>query len=297
VSGAGLGEAACLGAAFLWAFSVGLFRDPIRRHGAPAVNLVKCAIAAVLLGATTAIAGSGPSILAAGPRSLSLVIVSAWIGLTLGDTALFGAVSRIGPSRALLLQTLAPVFTAVLAWVWPGEVPSPLQLVGSVLVLAGVGLVVVRASVPAGERGKGLAVGSALGVLSAWGQGTGIVLAKAGMESMPFLPAAFVRMAAGTAGLVVLSVATGRTSRVASAARGGDRGRIAGASVLGAYVAMMLMMAGVSLAPAGIAAVLLSTTPIFGLGVDFALLGQRPTARAIAGTLVAVAGVFVLSRG
>lgn len=297
MSGAAFGEAACLGAAFLWAFSVGLFRDPIRRHGAPAVNLVKCAIATALLGATIAIAGSASSIVAAGPRSLTLVVVSAWIGLTLGDTALFGAVARIGPSKALLLQTLAPVFTAVLAWVWPGEVPSRFQAWGSVLVLAGVGLVVARPEPADGATGAAGTGGFALGVLSAWGQGTGIVLAKAGMESMPVLPAAFVRMAAGTAGLVVLAAATGRLSRVASAARGGDRGRIAGASVLGAYVAMMLMMAGVATAHASVAAVLLSTTPVFGLGVDFVMLGRRPTVRGVVGTIVAVAGVFVLSRG
>ena len=45
-----LGEAASLTAAFLWAFSVALFRKPVQAWGAPTINLVKCAIASILLG-------------------------------------------------------------------------------------------------------------------------------------------------------------------------------------------------------------------------------------------------------
>jgi drug/metabolite transporter (DMT)-like permease len=55
------------------------------------------------------------------------------------------------------------------------------------------------------------------------------------------------------------------------------------------------MMAGVALAPAPVAAVLLGTSPVFSLFLE-AVVEKRPvTARGLLGTLLAVAGVGVLS--
>ena len=70
MSSVGIGEAACLGAAMCWAVAVGLFRGPIAEHGARAINLAKCLIAAPLLAATALVAGQGSVALAA-PRRLS----------------------------------------------------------------------------------------------------------------------------------------------------------------------------------------------------------------------------------
>ena len=60
-------------------------------------------------------------------------------------------------------------------------------------------------------------------------------------------------------------------------------------------VALILMMIGVSLAPASIAAVLLSTSPIFSLFLEAIVDKRRITGRALAGTLLAVGGVAVLT--
>ena len=57
--------------------------------------------------------------------------------------ALFAAVARIGPYRALLLQTLTPAFTAVTAFAWLGRVPGPWQALGAVVTLTGVALVLL----------------------------------------------------------------------------------------------------------------------------------------------------------
>jgi drug/metabolite transporter (DMT)-like permease len=55
------------------------------------------------------------------------------------------------------------------------------------------------------------------------------------------------------------------------------------------------MMAGVDLAPASIAAVLLSTGPVFSLTIESAIERRLPTVRGVVGTLLAVTGVAVLS--
>ena len=71
--------------------------------------------------------------------------------------------------------------------------------------------------------------------------------------------------------------------------------RVLVATFLGAYVALYLMMAGVDLAPASVAAVLLSTGPVFSLVLESVLERRPPSMRGVAGTLLAVSGVAILS--
>jgi drug/metabolite transporter (DMT)-like permease len=138
-------------------------------------------------------------------------------------------------------------------------------------------------------------VGVVLALLAALGQGTGVVLAKQGMDGIGAIPATLMRLAAGSVGLVAVGGLSGRLSRLGPALR--DRGnmrRLVPATVLGTYLALVLMMVGVALAPATVAAVLLATSPIFGLLVEAAVDRRRPTALAVVGTVVAVAGVALL---
>jgi len=232
----------------------------------------------------------------------ALVAVSGVIGLVIGDTALFAAVARIGVHRTLLLQTLAPVFTALVDGLWRGVWPSPLQAVGAVMILAGVALVVAperaAAAVPDGgpARSASVSAGVAAGVVAAFGQGVGIVLAKAGMETMDVLPASFLRLAAAGIGLALLGAITGGIGRLSRLARSRDAyTRVVPATLLGTYFAMFLMMAGIAWAPASVAAVLLSTSPVFSLVLEAVVDRQPITPRGASGTLLAVAGVAVLT--
>ncbi len=293
------GELACLLAAGMWAVAVAIFRRPIQTFGAPAVNLVKSVIATVLLGLTVLVTGQGGALTAAGTVPLGLIAASGLIGLTVGDTALFAAVGRIGPYRTMLLQTLAPVFTALFAVFWLDTIPTGREILGAVVILAGVLMVITpaRGSVPEpAVGGRSLKVGYLFGILSALGQGVGIVLAKDGMETIPFVPATFFRLVVAAAGLVILTAASGRIHRVLQAVR--DRkalGRMAGASFLGTYLAMMFMMAGVWLAPPAVSATLLSTTPVFSLFIDAKANRERIATRKILGTIIAVLGVALLA--
>ncbi|UCF66257.1 MAG: DMT family transporter [Acidobacteriota bacterium] len=302
-----------MSAALFWAVSLAMFRGPIGRHGARTINLAKCLLAAVLQGLTVLALGQMDGLLIAPARSIWLIAVSGLVGLTLGDTALFASVARIGVHRALLLQTLAPVFTAIIAALWLGERTTGLQAVGAVLILSGVALVVaprreVPLSMPAdssggtapvalnpGPRSWALA-GSLLGVVAAFGQGCGLVLAKVGMEQMPVLPASFLRLTTAALGLAIVGLAAGRLASLGRLARTRHAyTRVVPATLLGTYLALFLMMAGIALAPASIAAVLLSMSPVFSLVLE-TVVDRRPlTVRGVGGTFLALAGVAVLT--
>jgi drug/metabolite transporter (DMT)-like permease len=300
------GEAACLAAAFLWALAVTLFRGPVETYGARTINLAKCLLATLLQGATVWAVGQAGLLIRVSPAALLSVAASGILGLVIGDTALFAAVARIGVHRTLLLQTLSPVFAALLAALWRAERINAQQVVGAAIVLLGVALVVAPRRAGSSRSREGAApaaariavVGVTAGVVAALGQGGGIVLAKAGTDELPFLPASFLRLATATLGLVLIGLWSGQLGRLARIAR--DRyalGRALPATLLGTYLALFLMMFGVALAPASVSAVLLATSPVFSLVLE-ALVEKKPiTARGAAGTLLAVAGVAVLTTG
>jgi len=292
------GEAAALTAAALWASAVVWFRPAIARHGARAVNLLKGLVATALLTVTAAFTGGFATLAAAPAAALGWMGASAIAGLTLGDTALFAAVRRTGAHTALLLQTLAPVFTGVLA-LPAGERLAAGEWVGAAVVIIGVAMVVGPGArgpeSAAAESRAAWRAGLAFGVLAAFGQGAGIALAKPALGSLPVLPATLLRLAVGTAGLALLGWRSGALRRTVVAFDDPMVRRTAvPASVLGTYLAMLLMMASVAWAPATIASVLLSTSPVLGMIVEAVADRRRPAPTAVLGTVVAVAGVAVL---
>jgi drug/metabolite transporter (DMT)-like permease len=291
-----LGQAACLAAALLWAIALTIFRRPIEVYGARRINLAKCSLAAILQGLTVVLLGQAGVLRDAPATSLAFIIASGLVGLVLGDTALFGATARIGVHRTLLLQTLAPVFAAIVAATWQAERPTLTQAIGSVLILAGVACVVAPERRNRTRVVSGVGVGIALGVVAAMGQGVGVVLAKVGMQDVAVLPASFLRLAAAAVGLAVIG-ALSSTRAVPAGSWADSRvvARVLVATFLGAYVALFLMMAGVDLAPASVAAVLLSTGPVFSLVLESVLDRRPPTMRGVAGTLLAVSGVAILT--
>jgi len=298
------GQAACLGAALLWALALNLFRKPIEQFGPRSVNTLKCLLAGALQVATIFILGQAGALWSASARSLVFVAASGLVGISIGDTVLFAAVLRIGVHRALLVQTTSPIFTALIAVPLQGERLAPMQVLGALVTLAGVALVVApsrgggRDPKPSAKRTlrRWALGGVALGTLSAIAQAVGIVMAKEGMGEVPVLASSALRLSTAALGLVALAAVSGRLGdlRVALGNVQALR-RILPATLLGAYVAIFLMMAGIALAPASIAAVLLTTSPVFSLILEATVLRRPVTAKDVIGTLAAVGGVAVLT--
>ena len=121
---------------------------------------------------------------------------------------------------------------------------------------------------------------------------TGVISVKT------FLPAAFLRISVAVAGLVCVSALLGRGREIARLVV--SPGRLKPSllpSFMGGYLAILLMMAGIAFAPASVAAVLLTTSPVFSLFLAARFEGTPVTVRGFLGTVLAVLGVAVLSMG
>ncbi len=304
-----IGEAAALGAALCWAVGshlwgrIGRGADDV---AAGALNLAKCAAGALVFAATGLVVGGRvlPDLPA---RPTAWLALSGVIGLTLGDSAYFGAMAILGVRRALLLLSTAPVFAAVGGALWLHEPPDRYQVAAIAAVLAGVAIVVneqperappAGGGAPAGRGEAPVLLGVLLGVGSAVGQAGGSLTSRLAMAGgVSALDTALVRLPAGLLGIVVLAGASGRlVPWTRSLARPRLLASIAVAAFVGTYLGIWLSQLAIGRSSStAVASTLLATSPIFALPLGRWLNAERLTRQAIVGTLLACAGLAGLT--
>jgi drug/metabolite transporter (DMT)-like permease len=284
-----VGELAALTAAALWAGASLLYARARAPVGPNALNLFKTALALLLLGLTAATLGALPFALA--PAALGWLGLSGVIGLCLGDSLFFVALERLGAGRTLLVWALNPAATSALGALVLDEPVGLPELAG--LALTGAGVLWVLRERPPGERPAALGVGvlAALGAVLC--QASGSVTAKLGGAGLGGLEVTLVRLAVGTAALVLLVGVRGELPELLRL-RGRALVPLVAAVLAGSYLGLWLYMFALGQAPAGVVATLGSTSPIFVLALSRVFLGERTGPRALGGAALAVAGVAVL---
>jgi drug/metabolite transporter (DMT)-like permease len=301
------GELAALTTGLLWAFTSVMFTLAGRRIPLTALNLLRTGLAAIFLALTLWLATGSPwPASAPTPRIFDLAL-SGLIGLAIGDNLLFHGYQWIGPRLSSLLMTLVPPISATIAWIHLGERLDPADLTGMALVLGGVVWVIAERRSPApatphlagGPHGpsRHRTLGVLCGIGAAISQSVGAIFAKQGMAAIDPLPATLIRMVTAFGVLAVVLLVTGRTPAIFAPLK--SRRVLAltlSASLLGPYLGVWLSLVGLHRTAAGVALTLMAMTPIFVIPVSRYALGEQPTRRAIAGTILAVAGVALLLR-
>jgi len=240
--------------------------------------------------------------------------LSGVIGIGLGDVALYSALPRLGSRlTSLLLQCLTTPFAAAIEWLWLGTRLSPLEFGCGLLILVGVGLALTPAThrdLLRGRMGQGLA----LVVVAAVGNAAGMVLSRKAYavavqagESIDGGTAAFQRLIGGLflAGLFLLVV---RHKEVRahvhapefSPAAVRDKWRHAWPWVLangtfGMTLGVTCLQWALKTTPAAIVSPIIAITPLLVIPLAWRFEGERPTARALIGGVIAVAGAVALA--
>ncbi|MFH0883122.1 MAG: DMT family transporter [bacterium] len=291
-----VGEVAALGTAFLWSFSSMLFASAGRRIGSLTVNRLRLLVATLLLmGLHTLFTGS--PIPHGSPLAWMWLALSGIIGFAIGDTLLFRTFVILGPRIGMVLMTLTPVFSALLALILLDQRMSLLQQSGMITVIAGVSWAVIhRPPLVTSSKEGPPALGIVLGILSSLCQATGLVLSRLGMDAgPPPLTANLMRLLSALAVMTLIFVFRGRIVEVAAALK--DRialTQLTSASTFGPVVGVWLSLVAVNLAPIGIAATLMSISPVLLIPLSHFLLRERIHPQSVIGTGVAVIGVALL---
>jgi drug/metabolite transporter (DMT)-like permease len=269
--------------------------------GSTHANLIRIALATLLLGTWAHIFGGG-----LGGPALGWFVASGIIGFGICDTAIFLALPRLGAQlTSLMVQCLAAPIAAVTEWVWLGTRLSASQLAAGTLILAGVGVALAPGAKGSPSMSPG-GLGLLLGVIAAAGQAFGAVLSRHGQllardagHPLDGMTVAYQRILAGLAFTVVWWI-WARRNRVGDPPDGPLALRLAMPWILinalsGPSLGVAAYQWALQYQPTGIVVAIAALTPLAVIPFAWWLDGEQPTLRSALGGLLAVAGAVGLA--
>lgn len=310
------GELSALTAALFWAIASIYYADIGKRTGALNLNLIK-GLAAIALMVITLAVGSLAGIASIGfetirtisPTGWTLLFASGLVGISIGDTAYFACLKRIGPQKGLMLESTAPLIAAVLALLFYAEYLSLSSWGGIALTTLGV-ILVVRLTNSSNHYHNSLS-GILFGLLAAGSQAAGIVLSRMALDGQGIEPlaGALIRLSAGVLALIIwlsLKKIVGPRVKIGDSTISLNRAlvilrekgvllQLGIAVILGTYLAIWLQQLAVKHTSAGSAQALLGTCPLFGILIAVRQGYSQPKVVWL-GLTLGISGVFLLFR-
>jgi uncharacterized membrane protein len=199
------------------------------------------------------------------------------------------SIETVGPSTAAAVVNLSPLVSTLLAIVFLAERVTTAMLVGTIVIILGTTLL--------SSSGQGFTVRPGklvLPLLSATCFGVVAVLRKVGLGGMAPLPGFAVNVTAAFVAFTAFLIATRQTG--AMVCRGRSVLYFVAAGVA-ENVSVYLLVLALSVGTVSVVAPLASVSPIFVLVLSFFFLRglEILTARIVIGTLMIVAGVWLLT--
>ncbi len=223
--------------------------------------------------------------------------LSGFIGLVLGDGLLFEAFVLIGARLSMLMMSLVPIISTILAWIFLNEILDLFEVIAILMTVGGIIWVIFERNHRgnlAESRNYLLGILCALG--GALGQAFALITAKKGLAGdFPALSANLIRVLTATVFFWMIALVQGRAvSNFAFWANRTARWAIIGGSIFGPFLGIWLSMIAIKYAHIGIASTLMALPPIFLLPISYWIFKERHSWRTIVGTVLAVAGVAII---
>ncbi|MCE1165710.1 MAG: DMT family transporter [Bacteroidetes bacterium] len=292
-----LGEISALLTALLWALSSYFFAAATLRVGSVTVNFTRLLFSLILILITIPVFSL--------PVDLSLyqyvmLMASGVAGLVLGDSFFFKSLEYLTTRVSVLITSFAPGVSAVLAFVFLGERLPFLSIVGMAISLSGILMVVTGKHEHNDERIKKghTKKGIALAFLYTIGQASGLIFAKFAFEEKEVnsMVATAVRIFPAVALLLPYFLYKVKTVNLKKIFNYDKKAfyNVAAATVLSAYIGMVLMFVAVTQTKVAIASTIMASIPIIQLGISKFLYKEKLTWRSITGAFITVGGMVLL---
>jgi len=294
VSDSTLGLLAALGSTASWALCGVLFKRLGERLDPVGMTVAKSLVAAALIAAVVLMSCGW---VRPDASALLQLAASGIVGVAIGDSFFFAALSRLSPLLLALLLLAGPdVFSGVLGLLCLGEMPRWQVWCGIAAILAAMGLL----GLPTGTSDvrstrRGILYGLAALACTA----VGSVIAKpalVGPYAVPSLEATAIRMFAGGAVLGVCGLLTGRAAAWTATFRDVRYAAgFVGVTSVVAFGGFWLSLFAIGHLDIVTAGALMSLEPLFVLPMMIAFCGHRTNARELLGLALAVAGVVAIA--
>jgi len=279
-----------------------------RAHGPARANVGRLIVAAVVLGAFAHTLGHGFN-----SASVGWFFLSGVIGMGLGDLGVYAALPLLGSRLTVLMtQCLAAPIAAGGEWLWLDTRLTSLQIFWGLVILTGVVLALMpsKSSPP---RVTIKPIGFLFGLVAAAGQGLGALVSRKGglvadaageaTHNATFgLNAAYQRILAGLIfaslwflALHLLPRKPTLSAPVAPAPAPLNLRLIFANGLIGPVLGVGCYQWALATTPSGMVLPIAAMTPLFAIPIAFWLEGDRPSRRALIGSVIAVAGCIALT--
>lgn len=280
--------------ALLWAFVTILFKklgDDVFPLG---MNLGKTIIASLFLGVLLLFADRSPI----SHHAVFFLGISGLLGITLGDTFYFESLIKLGPRLSLIITTLIPVVTIILASIMLHESLFLISRIGIFFALSGVFLVLWD-SAPIGCYPKNWKSGITNGVLTVLCCAAATIFSKMALDSTSALKATFIRQISGVMGLIFWGLINFKLKNWLRPLFTNHTlfKKLFLASFLGTFLGTWFYILALKYTDTAIAVTLNATSPLFILPLAFFILKEKISFRAIIGSFVAVGGISLIFLG
>lgn len=275
----------------MWALASVLFRQLGTAITPLTLNLYKGVIASAMLAVTILVLETPWEHWNIEP--VAILMASGAVGIGIGDTAFFTALNQMGERRTVLMvETLAPMLTVIMAFAALGETIHDAELFGVGIILAGVALVIYEPVTVGPKPGRS---GIFEGVLAAVCQAAGAIMSRAILIQTDIAPlwSTLFRLLGGIGFLLFWIIISGRPLSIGSSASARDYTLILLATLLGTYLGIFLQQVAFKLTQVGIAQTLIATSALFVLPI-VAMRGERISLRACCGAVTAFSGIALL---
>lgn len=212
---------------------------------------------------------------------------------------ILSAYQYIGPRLTMLVASLAPIFGAILAWIFVGQTLPANSSIGIVLVIIGI-LWVVSEKNPVKKQGEvnvDLRRGLLYAFIGAVTQGMAFVFSSQGVAGgFPPLSGNLMRTTVSIIAVWIVLVKQNNISPTIAILRANPKtlAQVAGAAIAGPVIAASMLLLAFQHIPVGVASTLSHTTAIMLIPIGYFVFRERISPRAISGTVIAIAGIAVL---
>lgn len=306
-----LGECVAILTTLSWSIGIFPFTEAARRLGPVSVNHFRLVMAVIFISVIawcTLPISFSELFTSPLPEHWIWFGLSGVVGLALGDHFGFTSFAILGPRIASIFSTLAPAAALFTGYFIIDERINIIGIIGIFVTIAGV----IWLTLTKSEKSKmndqeygNVNKGIVFGILAAFCQGIGVVLANKGFtylsegETLPVFQATWLRMVSATVVIYLITISRGRLKQVVKPIlenkNKGNVYTLAG-TIFGPVMGVSLSMWTITLLQnkPSVAQTIFSLLPIFALPLAYVFYKEKITLKAILGAIIAIVGVLIL---
>ncbi len=292
-----IGELAALGAAISWTVSALFYRKALEEASPISANIIRLTLTGSVLMLLLLFLGKLALLTTLPTGVVLLASASGIIGLGFGDTLYFVSLKWIGVSRAVPLTCIYPLFNVLWAAFLLGEQITFAVVLGAVTIVVGIIFLGQDSEASGKETRKVLIVGMIIAIVTAAIWSVSIAMMGVAVKEAPDIDHALVinvvRVISIAAAMLAFSPIVDRKLGFLKVRKKTVVTLIAG-GIVALGVGWFMLSYSFTLSSQARTVPISSTTPLFSTLAGIMLLRERVTARNVLGSILIVAGIFLV---